>query len=160
MATGMRRARTSRWRWSWPPPSPFGRGLRRRRADHRGRGLDVGVAIRAPARLAAATGLGIVARVARSTAARGLHPGPARDRRRAVGAACKWYPSGRNARTDIAFSIRFEMANAGLQMTAERPWFGVGLGWFQPRSAQYSSMRENSHNKLTSRSWPSSASWA
>ncbi len=119
--------------------------------------------------LATATRLGIIALVARS-------------RRRVVsilvllaiagalvGAAWKWYPSGRNARTDIAFSIRFEMANAGLQMTAERPWFGVGLGWFQPRSVLYSSMRENSHNNYIqvmaelgilglSRSWPRSRS--
>jgi O-antigen ligase len=63
-------------------------------------------------------------------------------------AGWKWYPQGRNVNTAYALSFRMEMARAALKLTRTAPLFGVGLGRFQPLSAQYASIPENAHNNF------------
>jgi len=63
-------------------------------------------------------------------------------------AGWRWYPQGRNLDPAYALSFRVEMARAALQLTRTAPFFGVGLGEFQPRSAQYASVPENAHNNF------------
>lgn len=66
------------------------------------------------------------------------------------------YPEGRNSKAWAAFVFRMDLARAGLQMTAERPLTGVGLGRFYYLSDRYAPealaklgfSRENAHNQF------------
>jgi hypothetical protein len=67
-----------------------------------------------------------------------------------------WYPAGRNFAAWKAFEIRAGLVRAGLQMSADYPVFGVGLGRFYRLSADYAGetltkfgfTRENAHNNF------------
>jgi O-antigen ligase len=72
----------------------------------------------------------------------------------AVGAAL-WilYPAGRNADASLALQIRMALARAALAMTADYPWFGIGLGRFFELSRPYTHLpvyivNENAHNNF------------
>lgn len=73
-----------------------------------------------------------------------------------MGAAWQFYPEGRNIRPARAFSIRVDLAHAGLAMAADHPAFGVGPGRFYMRSGDYAGeslqamgfARENAHNNF------------
>ncbi len=66
------------------------------------------------------------------------------------------YPEGRNAKAWSAFVFRVDLARAGLQMAAERPLSGVGLGRFYTLSSDYAPqalarlgfLREHAHNQF------------
>ena len=73
-----------------------------------------------------------------------------------AGALAIRYPEGRNSKAWSAFTFRLELVRAGLQMTAERPLTGVGLGKFYYLSDRYAPnalarlgfSRENAHNQF------------
>jgi O-antigen ligase len=73
-----------------------------------------------------------------------------------AGAIWTWYPEGRNTPPAQALEIRLELAGAGIQMAAEHPVFGVGLGRYYALSNRYAGealeaagfVRENAHNNF------------
>jgi hypothetical protein len=67
-----------------------------------------------------------------------------------------WYPPARNFAASKAMAFRVDLARAGLEMAADAPVFGVGLGRFYDLSEQYAAAalarlnfsRENAHNNF------------
>jgi hypothetical protein len=75
-----------------------------------------------------------------------------------ISAAIVWsrYPKGRNITARQAFGIRLDLTRAGIQMAAEAPVFGVGVGRYYALSDDYAGEalraagfeRENAHNNF------------
>ena len=67
-----------------------------------------------------------------------------------------WYPEGRNLAASSALAVRVGLWRAGLEMAADYPIFGVGLGRFYHHSSRYAQdtlttygfTNENAHNNF------------
>ena len=72
-----------------------------------------------------------------------------------IGAGVMLYPAQRNIATSVAIDVRTDMAHVAIQLFKTRPVFGVGVGTFWNRSAEYIPARwkgiythENAHNNF------------
>ena len=72
-----------------------------------------------------------------------------------IGVAVAMYPTSRNVPVSAALDVRADMATVALRLFATRPLFGIGVGTFWQRSAEYIPARlqpfylhENAHNNF------------
>ncbi len=74
----------------------------------------------------------------------------------AIAGAAAWYPrTGAHGSSVNAWEIRKQLVITGVNMTRERPAWGVGVGRFYPESARFGSpalhryyLAENAHNQF------------